>query len=173
MGQTFETISGGEFHAEVCIRLAHSCFSVSAFAAELPKEGSYDFTSCSSGVNNVITFSKTHTANSYEITGTNRSNPPGGLFDKITYRCVGMTASLDGKVTASTVCEAIDVDGDKYLAKVSTGDGKTTRTIVAGTGKYEGIVTTQTAFEQLGPFPTIKDGTSQSCNHQTGTYKLK
>jgi hypothetical protein len=84
-----------------------------------------------------------------------------------------MTASLDGKVTASTVCEAIDVDGDKYLAKVSTGDGKTTRTIVAGTGKYEGIVTTQTAFELLGPFPTIKDGTSQSCNHQTGTYKLK
>jgi hypothetical protein len=126
MGQTFETISGGEFHAEVCIRLAHSCFSVSAFAAELPKEGSYDFTSCSSGVNNVITFSKTHTANSYEITGTNRSNPPGGLFDKITYRCVGMTASFDGKITASTVCEAIDVDGDKYLAKVSTGDGKTT-----------------------------------------------
>lgn len=145
----------------------------SAFAAELPKEGSYDFTSCSSGVNNVITFSKTHTANSYEITGTNRSNPPGGLFDKITYRCVGMTALLDGKVIASTVCEAIDVDGDKYLAKVSTGDGKTTRTIVAGTGKYEGIVTTQTVFEQLGPFPTIKDGTSQSCNHQTGTYKLK
>jgi hypothetical protein len=145
----------------------------SAFAAELPKEGSYDFTSCNSGVNNVITFSKTHTASSYEITGTNRSNPPGGLFDKTTYRCVGMNASLDGKVTASIVCEAIDVDGDKYLAKLSTGDGKTTRTIVAGTGKYEGIVTTQTAFEQLGPFPTIKDGMSQNCNHQTGTYKLK
>ena len=145
----------------------------SAFAAELPKEGSYDFTSCSSGVNNVITFSKTHTANSYEITGTNRSNPPGGLFDKSTYRCVGMNASFDGKNTAYTVCESIDVDGDKYLAKVSTGDGKTTRTIVAGTGKYEGIVTTQTAFENLGPFPAIKDGTSQACNHQTGTYKLK
>ena len=30
----------------------------SAFAAELPKEGSYDFNSCWSGVNNTITFSK-------------------------------------------------------------------------------------------------------------------
>ena len=38
--------------------------SPSAFAGELPKEGSYDFTSCNSGVNSVITFSKTHTASS-------------------------------------------------------------------------------------------------------------
>ena len=145
----------------------------SASAAELPKEGSYDYTACWSGVNNVITFSKTHTASSFEMTGTNRSNPPGGIFDKNTFRCVGMNASLDGKITASTVCEATDVDGDKRLAYFSTVDGKVTRTNVAGTGKYEGIVTTQTAFEQLGPFPTIKDGTSQNCVHQTGTYKLK
>ena len=47
----------------------------SAFAAELPKEGSYDYTSCWSGVSNTITFSKTHTASSYEMTGTTRSNP--------------------------------------------------------------------------------------------------
>ena len=31
----------------------------SACAAELPKEGSYDYTSCWSGVSNTITFSKT------------------------------------------------------------------------------------------------------------------
>jgi len=133
----------------------------------------YDHTPCWSGVNtNVITFSKTHTASSYELTGTNRSNPPGGLFDKSTYRCVGMNASFDGKITASAVCEAIDVDGDKRLTSFSTGDGKTTRTHVAGTGKYEGMVMAGTV-EQLGPFPAIKPGTFQDCNHQTGTYKLK
>jgi hypothetical protein len=86
----------------------------SAFAAELPKEGSYDFNSCWSGVNNTITFSKTHTASSFEMTGTTRSNPPGGIFDKSTFRCVGMNASLDGKVTGSNVCETIDADGDKF-----------------------------------------------------------
>ena len=84
----------------------------SALAGELPKEGSYDFTSCNSGVANVITFSKTYTGSSYELTGTNRSNPPGGLFDKSTYRCVGMNTSFNGKDTAYTVCESIDVDGD-------------------------------------------------------------
>ena len=144
----------------------------SAFAAELPKEGSYDFNSCWSGVNNTITFSKTHTASSYEMTGTTRSNPPGGIFDKSTFRCVGLNASLDGKNTGSNVCESIDVDGDKRLTSFSTGDGKVTRTNVAGTGKYEGMITMGTV-ELLGPFPTIKDGTFQNCNHQTGTYKLK
>ena len=144
----------------------------STFAGELPKEGSFDFNSCWSGVSNVITFSKTHTANSYEMTGTTRSNPPGGIFDKSTFRCVGMNASLDGKTTGSNVCEAIDADGDKRLSYFSTGDGKTTRTQVAGTGKYDGMVMAGTV-EPLGSFPVIKDGMFQSCNHQTGTYKLK
>jgi hypothetical protein len=84
-----------------------------------------------------------------------------------------MNTSFDGKNTGYTLCEAIDVDGDKYLSTLSTGDGKSTRTIVGGTGKYEGMVATQSSYENLGPFPAIKDGTSQACNRQTGTYKLK
>ena len=106
----------------------------SALAGELPKEGSYDYNSCWSGVNSVITFSKTQTASSWEMTGTNRSNPPGGLFDKTTFRCVGINVSFDGKLTGTTVCESIDLDGDKRLTYFSTGDGKVTRTFVAGTG---------------------------------------
>ena len=146
----------------------------SAFAAELPKEGSFDYTSCNSGVSSVINFSNTYTGSTYEVTGTNRSNPPGGLFDKSTYRCLGMNTSFDGKDTGYAVCEAIDVDGDKRLSYFSFGsDGKTTRTQVAGTGKYEGMVMTLNSFENLGPFPAIKDGTVQNCNHQTGTYRLK
>jgi len=145
----------------------------SAFAAELPKEGSYDYTACWSGANNVITFSKTHTASSYEMTGAIRSNPPGGMFDKHTFRCVGMNASLDGKSTGSTVCEAIDADGDKRLSYFSLGsDGKVTRENITGTGKFEGMVATGTV-KPLGPFPVVKAGTFQDCNHQTGTYKLK
>ncbi|KRR18557.1 hypothetical protein CQ14_24475 [Bradyrhizobium lablabi] len=145
----------------------------SALAVELPKEGSYDYTACWSGVNNVITFSKNHTASSYEMTGTTRSNPPDGMFDKNTFRCVGMNASLDGKFTGSTVCETVDVDGDKRLAYFSlASDGSLTRENVAGTGKYEGMKTVGTVHP-LGPFPAIKVGTFQDCNHQTGTYKLK
>ena len=146
----------------------------SALAGELPKEGSVDLTSCWSGVaTNVITFSKTHTANSWGLTGTNRSNPPGGYADKNTYQCVGLTASFDGKVTVTGVCEVKDADGDKRLGHYSFVDGKETfYNIVAGTGKYEGMTLTSTV-EQLGPFPAIKDGTFQGCNRRTGTYKLK
>ena len=145
----------------------------SAFAAELPKEGSYDYTACWSGVTNTITFSKTHTASSYEMIGAIRSDPPDGMFDKNSFRCVGINASLGGKNTGSTLCEAMDVDGDKRLSNFSlASDGSLTREIVGGTGKYEGMTMTGT-IHPLGPFPVIKAGTFQDCNHQTGTYKLK
>lgn len=71
--------------------------AITAFASELPKEGNYDFTACWSGVSNPISFSKDHTASSYEMIGVTRSNPPGGMFDKHTFRCVGMNASLGEK----------------------------------------------------------------------------
>jgi hypothetical protein len=143
------------------------------FASELPKEGSYDYTACWSAVRNTIDFSKAHTASSYEMTGAIRSTVPAGMFDKQTFRCVGMNASLGGKNTGSTVCESIDADGDKRLTYFSLGsDGKTIREFVVGTGKYEGMVTSGTV-QPLGPFPVVKAGMVQDCNHQTGTYKLK
>jgi len=147
--------------------------SAPALAAELPKEGNYDYTSCWAGVNNVISFSKDHTASSYEMTGTNRSNPPGGLFDKNSFRCVGTNTSLSGKTAGITVCEATDAEGDKRLSYYSLIDGKLTRESVAGTGKYDGLVTSGNKVEAYGPFPAIKAGTFQDCNRQTGTYKLK
>src|SRR4051794_34487018 len=116
-----------------------------AGAQTLPKEGRYDYTACWSGVSNQIAFSKTHTASTTEFTGTTRSEPPGGMFDKNSFRCVGMTTSFDGKNTGSTVCETSDVDGDKRLASFSaTSDGKVTRENVSGTGKYEGFTASGT-----------------------------
>jgi hypothetical protein len=109
-----------------------------ATAQTLPKEGTYDYTACWSGVSTVIAFSKTHSAFSYEMTGSTRTNPPGGMFDKNSFRCVGMNASFGGKNTASTACEAIDRDGDKRLAYFSlTSDGKVIREEIAGTHGHE------------------------------------
>ena len=67
---------------------------------------------------------------------------------------------------------AIDRDGDKRLAFFTISDGKFVRENVTGTGKYEGMIAEGTV-QPLGPFPTIKAGTFQNCNRQTGTYKLK
>lgn len=144
-----------------------------AAAADLPKEGRFDVTACWSAVSNDLAFSKTHSAFTFEMTGTILSNPPGGMFDNSTFRCVGMQTVFNGKSGGGNVCEAIDRDGDKRLSQFSiASDGKVTRETVAGTGKYEGIVQT-TTVALLGPFPIVKPGTSQACNHQTGTYKLK
>jgi hypothetical protein len=141
-------------------------------AAQSPKEGTYDYVSCWSGVSNTIEFSKSHSAYSYEMTGSIRSNSPGGMFDQNSFRCVGVNHSFDGKVGATTICEAIDKDGHKRLSFFSTHDGKVVRETIAGTGKYEGVVMTGTV-QPMGPFPVIKPGTFQNCNRQSGTYKLK
>jgi hypothetical protein len=174
MRRTVVFISGVVLVAAVAM-LVGGTSAGSAFAADIPKEGRYDFTSCYAGVSNLIAFSKAHSAVSYEQTGTTLSNLPGGgdIFDKLSFRCVGMNTSLDGKNTGTTVCESIDKDGDKRLTYFSvTSDGKITREQVAGTGKYEGMVSSGTGTP-LGPFPVIKAGTFQDCNRQTGTYKFK
>jgi len=120
----------------------------------------------------LVAISKTHLAFSYEMTGTNRSNPPGGVFDKRSFRCVGMNASFGDRKISSTVCEAVDAEGDKQLNYFWTGkDGKVVRETVIGTGKYEGMVTNGTVVP-LGPFPSAKPGTFQNCNRQKGTYKI-
>ena len=143
-----------------------------AAAATLAKEGRYDTTNCSTVFSNRIDFSKTHWAQSYELLGTTQSNPPGGLGDGNSYRCVGMSSSFDGKSSGMTVCESVDHDGDKRLSTFSVQDNKTVRAQVAGTGKYEGMVQSGD-FERAPAFPMVKPGTYQQCNRQTGTYKLK
>ena len=53
----------------------------------------------------------------------------------------------------------------------TTPDG-TTSEVVAATGKFEGIQLKGSVIP-VGPFPAVKPGTFEACNHQTGTYKLR
>jgi hypothetical protein len=143
-----------------------------AIAGDLPKEGKYDITNCWSGIANTIDFSKTHSAGSYELTGSTRSNSPGGVFDLTTFRCVGFGTTIDGKYSGMNACERIDKDGDKLLGKNIAEGPKQTSESLAGTGKYAGYVGSGVS-ESLGTFPTAKPGTFQGCNHATGSYKIQ
>ena len=144
-----------------------------ALAADLPKEGSYDYTACWTAVRNTIAFSKENNAFTFEIIGANRTDPSGGMFDMESFHCVGSQAVFGKKVSSISTCESVDRDGDKRLTYFYTGsDGKYVRETVAGTGKYEGLVATGTV-KAIGPFPVIKPGTYQNCNRHTGTYKMK
>jgi len=148
------------------------CVGCPAFAADLPKQGSYDFMSCYSGTVNAMDFSPTHMANTSEVRGTVMSNPPGGLFDKVSFRCLTMSYAADGKPSGMTLCEGVDKDGDKYLSHLVVDGGQSTRKVVAGTGKYAGMTASGTTVT-VGPFGKAVSGQVQNCTHQTGTYTLK
>lgn len=143
-----------------------------ASAASLPKEGRYDYTACNTGERKRIDFSKTHWAYSFEQTGTVLSNPPGGMFDRSTSRCVGLQTSFDGKVSGNTVCESIDTDGDRRLTVYTRDGDRYVREQIVGTGKYDGMISSGTV-DSLPAFAEIKPGIYQNCNHQTGTYTSK
>lgn len=148
-------------------------FACAATAGPLPKEGRYDFTTCWSGAANEIAYSKEYTAASYEMTGTVLSATPDGLFHNSSFRCVGLSTALAGRRSNTTICEAVDPDGDRRLSYFSVdADGKSVREHVTGTGKYEGMVITS-EIQQFPRFPVVKPGTFQGCNQQSGTYKLK
>lgn len=142
-------------------------------AADLPREGSYDHTTCFTRNSTRIDYGKTHFAYSYEETGHSVSNPPGGLFDDENVRCVGVTISLDGKRSGGSLCEGVAKNGDTRLTRFwYDGEGVFQRETVAGTGRYDGLVTTG-SIRQVGPMQTVKPGTVKFCNQGTGTYRLK
>lgn len=158
-------ISGVTTCAGLCVGVA--------FAADLPKEGTYDHTTCFTRNSTRIDYSKTLFAYSYEETGKSVSNPPGGLFDNETVRCVGMTSSLDGKRTGGSLCEGVTGSGDTRLTRFwYDSEGNFQREAVAGTGIYDGMVTTGTV-KPVGQPQTVNPGTVQFCNRGTGTYKMK
>lgn len=144
-----------------------------AFAADLPKEGSYDYKACFTRNITRIDFSDAHRAWSYNETATAVSATPGGMFDGESVRCIGTTVVSNGKRMGLSTCEGIAKNGDKRLTRFQyDADGKLVRTEVAGTGMYEGMVTTGTA-KGVVPEKEIQPGVTTFCNQATGTYKLK
>ncbi|HXZ52058.1 MAG TPA: hypothetical protein VEH51_08660 [Burkholderiales bacterium] len=140
--------------------------------AQPPTEGKYDFTACWSGTSDAISFSKSHVAYTYDLSGANLSNPPGGMFDHVDFHCIGLATVFAGKVMQTTLCEGVDPDGDKTLTRFDEDGQHGKRVFLEGTGKYAGMVSTGTQ-EPLGKFVPVRPGTFQGCNRQTGTYKMR
>jgi hypothetical protein len=115
-----------------------------------------------------------NTAQTIEITGTTRAKVPGTMFDNNSFRCLGSEIVHNGKVVSGRdVCMGLDPDGDKRFAAFTTDEGKVTRKELGGTGKYDGMTTSNQSVEMMPATPVVVPGTVQGCNHQTGTYKLK
>ena len=148
-------------------------FSSLGFAADLPKEGSYDYKACFTRNITRIDFSDAHRAYSYNETAMAVSTTPGGMFDGESVRCVGTVSISSGKRTNLSICEGVAKNGSKRLTRFQyDADGKLVREEVAGTGMYEGMVTTGTA-KGVVPEKEIQPGVTTFCNQLTGTYKMK
>jgi hypothetical protein len=159
----------GSIAASCAIALANV-----AFTADVPNEGKYDYTTCFTRNLTQMEYSPTQSAWSYNERGTAVSNPTGGMFDGDVIQCVGMTASFDGKRYGNSACIAVAKDGATRLSRVwYDADSKLQRETVAGTGKYDGMVTTGT-IQAVKEAQGIKPGaqTVEYCNRNVGTYKL-
>jgi hypothetical protein len=146
-----------------------------AFSVDVPKEGSYDYTTCFTRNVTYMQFSPTQTAWSYNEHGTAVSDPRGGMFDGDEVQCLGMTALLDGKRAGHAACIAVTKDGAKRFSRVwYDAEGKLQRETIGGTGKYDGMVTTGT-IQDVKASPDLQPGTQavEYCNRNVGTYKLK
>lgn len=152
-----------------------ACTASIASAAGLPKEGTYDFTTCWTRNVTRLEYGPGKAAWSYDERGTAVSEPRGGMFDGDAVNCVGATVSLDGKSHGNTACIATSPDGSTRLSRVwYAEDGKVQRETVAGTGRYDGMVTTGT-ITTVRPPPEPRAGTRtvEYCSRNTGTYKLR
>ena len=88
-------------------------------------------------------------------------------------RCVGAYEVVGGRYRDYGVCTQVDADGDKWLMRYETGaDLIGTWVAVGGSGKYEGM-TAKGEYRPIGNVPGVLAGGFKSCNHITGTYKLK
>jgi hypothetical protein len=88
-------------------------------------------------------------------------------------RCVGTVSISNGKRTNLSICEGVAKDGAKRLTRFQyDSDGKLIREEVAGTGMYDGMVTTGTA-KAVVPEKEIQPGVTTYCNQLTGTYRMK
>lgn len=153
------------------VALGFSVAALTALAAPLPKEGTYDVTACMTRNVSRVAVGNDKAA-AIEQFGVSMSNPPGGIFDGESVHCVGMMASLNGEPMVNNVCESLDRDGDRRLTYFFAGpDRKVQRRHIAGTGKYDGLETSGTYTSTA--YPAIKDGVELFCNRQQGTYKLR
>ena len=146
-----------------------------ATAAEVPKEGTYDYIACYGGTMAQMKMPDGKIASTLEWTGGTHSNVANSPFDNNSFKCIGAGISAGvgkGWTTGRLYCTATDTDGDIRAVSFVIEDGKGTRHDDGGTGKFEGLTTTGTKSESFAALKPAADGTIQECSHQTGSYKI-
>jgi len=106
----------------------------------------------------------------------------GGVFDHVTWHCLGGFRAFTGKSSAYTGhCVGTDTDGDQLVMSVESADesppevkARTDKLVaLAGTGKYAGITGSWSGINHLNEFKvTAADTTYVHFVEFNGSYKL-
>lgn len=141
----------------------------------MAREGNYAFDFCPIGQAKTFSNGDKLFHMQYDLNALLRTNPPGGAFDRMGARCLGLYSNLNGKQAETGVCELTDLDGDKwwmdYHGNPEGGGG--TYTAASGTGKYDGMVLKGEYHIDNNWGSPGKEVAFLGCNPNKGTYKLK
>lgn len=137
------------------------------------KEGNYEFYWCGNGHHLSMSATDKVFVSHYHLAANAITPTPGQPFDRVSGACYGTHATLSGRNMGFGVCEITDMDGDKWWMEYhENADGSGgTYSNAHGTGKYDGM--TLKGQYVLTFWPTSKGVDFQTCNRNTGTYKLK
>jgi hypothetical protein len=129
-----------------------SLLTLSVQAADMPKEGTDNFTNVwTTTVSNTIQ-QGTHSFTTYEIDGVARNDAGGPMFNLFGLRCVGMGS---GPGSELGTCTYTDKDGDNIFMPYTGKSGRGTYEVAGGTGKFAGI-TGNGEWWNVNPAPPIK-----------------
>ena len=151
-----------------------SLLPLSVQAADLPREGSDNFTTVL-----VVTLANTMQQDTqslvtYEVDGVARNDAGGPMFNLFGVRCLGMEEGPDpSKFTGHGTCTWTDPDGDNIFTPYSATIGRRgTLEVTGGTGKFAGI-TGNGEWTRLNPAPIKSDDKrSRAVNSLKVNWKL-
>ncbi|MGQ0579505.1 MAG: hypothetical protein ACT4PQ_11430 [Betaproteobacteria bacterium] len=143
-------------------------------SAEMIREGRFDFDICKFGKADYPWLAKGLVSGSFDrIAASIYDNGRPKDIDRGISRCVGAYEVVGGRYRDYGVCTQVDADGDQWRMRYETGaDLIGTWVAMGGSGKYEGI-TAKGEYRPVGNVPGVMAGGFKSCNHNTGSYRLK
>lgn len=146
-----------------------------AAAATVSKEGSFQGMTCYTGPAHVAAEVKGHVGISYDLIGT-QIRKEGELGYLGSAHCVGSAMIIGNDRSDQGSCVDTDPDGDHIFLVYSSSMGNQpvgTWKAVAGDGKYAGIEASGTYANDVRPVKPVRADTTQVCNKEAGSWKLK
>ena len=131
---------------------------------------SFESTTCRAGTMTVLAKAEDMIVWSLDHKGVTQ----GGLFDGTTQHCVGVVATIGGKINANGWCKNVGPKSEDWAVIDWVGSDKPgigTFTYRYGAGKWKGITGSGT-YEGLGQTIPLQAGTYQNCVRGKGTIKL-